>query len=848
MRSFDGGQSWDVLDATVEDLQTGKTIPIRDDPPKGRAQARYNQSIAVSPTDPEIVALGCNRPYISWDAGETWLKPSTSVNNSLSLHLHSDVHGIKFADVPAFGPGQTVPGVPQVVYSASDGGIAEVRWGNWPWLLATDSSSDGNHPDLAAVVLEENELALYVRKSNNLGVWLRNSVITEKATGPGCIIQSDFYSGDDGEHRNFEVVVLEGSNLVHYWGAFQSGKLVWNSAGIVTSSASGPGCLIQSSYVDGDHGHFEVVVLEGSDLTHYTKNNSNPKNPWGKTGVVTHNAIGPGCIIQSDFPYGQDNPNFEVVVLEQGGLQHYFRDNSGSPWPWVGPTLITTDATGPACFIQADYTSGDDDHPNFELVVPEGSLLFHWVRDNGASGFPWRKDSNPITAPGRKNSGPACLLQSNWGNDPIHGNFEMLVCEGGKVVHYWRNNGQDGLPWEPGLLVTPCAFTYRSDMNRTLATLEFNRPQGGEATSPGYGTLGLCSAVGGLAASGTQDNGVVFSIAGLSPPMPWSRHLFGDGSAAMFLGAFSEGGASLRTGVAIVDYGVDLENAIDEGAPLSGSWDGSQLSNEGVIPLTGANPTISPPPPAALGLITPLIEPVKVPRGDSPGDIVGAGGTGTDVYALVLKGLVEDKQVWKAQSGWVYQASIPSWNTGVASETRTITALASWDGKTILAGVLAQGTFISGATLLDSQIYSVDTSSKVPSKMPRGFKGTLSRVNDLVAVTPDLAVAVDDVGNVLLTLAGVWQLTSAQPTTARLLAVAADKNTDPPTLFVASETQVFVSADLGKTWLTASNGLPAAVHCSDLEYLDLGQRQELYLTTYGRSMWVAKKREVWVRP
>ena len=34
------------------------------------------------------------------------------------------------------------------------------------------------------------------------------------ATGPGCIIQSDFSGGD---HGNFEVVVLEGNQLVHYF-------------------------------------------------------------------------------------------------------------------------------------------------------------------------------------------------------------------------------------------------------------------------------------------------------------------------------------------------------------------------------------------------------------------------------------------------------------------------------------------------------------------------------------------------------------------------------------------------------------------------------------------------------
>ena len=41
------------------------------------------------------------------------------------------------------------------------------------------------------------------------------------------------------------------------------------------------------------------------------------------------------------------------------------------------------------------------------------------------------------------------LIQGNFGNK---GNFEVLVREGVKLRHYWRNNDAAGLPWNKGVL------------------------------------------------------------------------------------------------------------------------------------------------------------------------------------------------------------------------------------------------------------------------------------------------------------------------------------------------------------------------------------------------------------
>jgi hypothetical protein len=161
------------------------------------------------------------------------------------------------------------------------------------------------------------------------------------------------------EFRNLEAVVLEGNQLVHW---FRSGDFFmtkesrpWLRAQVITTDATGPGCIIQSDYPkDAVHGNFEVVVLEGKRLVHYWHDNSDVENLWQRAHVITADATGPGCIIQSDFPKDADHKNFEVVVLEGNQLVHYWHDNSDAGGPWQRGQVITNAATGPGCIIQSD--------------------------------------------------------------------------------------------------------------------------------------------------------------------------------------------------------------------------------------------------------------------------------------------------------------------------------------------------------------------------------------------------------------------------------------------------------------------------------------------------------------
>src|SRR5207245_2404576 len=64
-------------------------------------------------------------------------------------------------------------------------------------------------------------------------------------------------------------------------------NLPWQRAQTITTRASGPGCIIQSDFGGGDHKNFEVVVLEGNELVHYFHDNSDVNLPWQRAQTIT---------------------------------------------------------------------------------------------------------------------------------------------------------------------------------------------------------------------------------------------------------------------------------------------------------------------------------------------------------------------------------------------------------------------------------------------------------------------------------------------------------------------------------------------------------------------------------
>ena len=157
--------------------------------------------------------------------------------------------------------------------------------------------------------------------------------------------------------------------------------------------------------------------------------------------------------------------NFEMIVAEGNHLVHYWRDNDAAGVPWHRGAELAMPAgassgrlaTIPrvprgASIIQSNF----GDPGNFEVIArispvidtnSEESLLVFYSFDSATSQwngpFPVVADGQPVTG---VTADPA-LIQSSFGSQ---GNFEMLVPQGGRLVHYWRDNDAPGLPWHRG--------------------------------------------------------------------------------------------------------------------------------------------------------------------------------------------------------------------------------------------------------------------------------------------------------------------------------------------------------------------------------------------------------------
>jgi hypothetical protein len=282
--------------------------------------------------------------------------------------------------------------------------------------------------------------------------WQRGQRIATGVAAAASIIQSDFRSGD---HGNFEVVVPLFANnssmeLWHFWHDNSDVSKPWQRGQRIATNVAGAGCIIQSDFRSGDHGNFEVVVPVvashgGIDLWHYWHDNSDVSKPWQRGQRIAANVSGPGTIIQSNFRAG-DHGNFEVVVpLPVAGrnpeLWHFWHDNSDVNKPWARGQRIAENVNGSGVIIQSDFRGNG--HGNFEVVVPVGGSLVHFWHDNTDVNKPWQRGQN-ITDVAR---GWGCIIQSDFVSGG-HGNFEVLVPECSQsLVHYWHPNQDVSLPW-----------------------------------------------------------------------------------------------------------------------------------------------------------------------------------------------------------------------------------------------------------------------------------------------------------------------------------------------------------------------------------------------------------------
>ena len=310
-------------------------------------------------------------------------------------------------------------------------------------IIQSDFVKSG-HGNFETVVLQGSDLVHYWHDNGNVQhTWVRGQVITHAATGQGCLIQSDFKSRG---HGNFEVVVPEGRNLVHYFHDNGNVASAWQRAQVISTASTGPAVIIQSDFKSGGHGNFEVAALEGSNLVHYFHDNGNVSNPWKRGQVISSHASSGATMIQSDFKAG-GHGNFELLVREGGTLWHYFHANDNVSNPWKRGLTVSTTPGSAAVLIQSDFQAGG--HGNFEALTIENGSLVHYFHTNDNVSNPWKRGQTVVGGA----SSIGGLLQSTF-NRP-HGNFELTVLTGGQMMHYWHDNSNVANKWQSGLPIAP---------------------------------------------------------------------------------------------------------------------------------------------------------------------------------------------------------------------------------------------------------------------------------------------------------------------------------------------------------------------------------------------------------
>ncbi|MDH6118564.1 hypothetical protein ABH930_001565 [Kitasatospora sp. GAS204A] len=322
-----------------------------------------------------------------------------------------------------------------------------------PCMIQSRVRPHGQQGDFELVVLQGNDLVFYSHDNADVNyAWTRGPVITDRATGPGCLIESDYTTAG---LPNLEVVVPESGRLVHYWRAGTGGP--WHQGATFGSGISDDRpAIVQSDFQSDGHGHLEVLARQGDQLAAYWRDTSS----WHPAATFASAVSGGPAMIQGGF--GGDHKNFEVVVPVGGHLEHWWHDNSDVNKPWQPGGSFASGVTGSPSLIESGFGAGDRPG-NFEVVVPVGDHLEHWWHDNSDVNKPWQPGGS--FAPGV--TGSPSLIESGFGAGDRPGNFEVVVpgpaapeppddaqvaggFSGNELQHWWHDNSDVNKPWQPG--------------------------------------------------------------------------------------------------------------------------------------------------------------------------------------------------------------------------------------------------------------------------------------------------------------------------------------------------------------------------------------------------------------
>lgn len=404
--------------------------------------------------------------------------------------------------------------------------------------------------------------------------------------------------------------------------------------------------------------------------------------------------------------------------------------------------------------------------------------------------------------------------------DPLGRRLFILTDGGISMVTDWTSTGVD----------------WRSDYNKHLTNLEFaGRADTGEYPLEYSGSLG-CSYVARdsssklaknfsdlIAAGGLQDNGNV--LAKLDPVEPWCQFAGGDGGFNDFVNIDRPKGFRKLRGQPTSSIGALLLDTTFGGTrwhPVEAlRWDFTSTVGLGPIPAPGAD---------GVGA---AVRFAAVSRPDRVGD------TGEYVLAVAVQTTEDD--YCEVYGLFLDVLGDIGWRLLWRSREKAFgSCVASWDGLATFVGTNGFGA--------KGRMFVIDTLAAIEGRNPALElsvnlpKGRPQRIQ--------IGWASSYVGYATWAGAGRWtQLLRLDSLTWNPLTVPQDLfdglamfNERLAThVFLAGARRVYASEDDGSSWADISNGLPRAIHCTDLRALrdPRTSNRTLLLSSYGRSIWRA---------
>jgi hypothetical protein len=368
--------------------------------------------------------------------------------------------------------------------------------------------------------------------------------------------------------------------------------------------------------------------------------------------------------------------------------------------------------------------------------------------------------------------------------------------------------------------------TFSSQLNRELPTLQFYST----FTREFFGRICVSPVIPQLVGGGLHDNGNVYASLGTTPWRPTSatpgKREGGDGGQVIAL-----------------ENGWFVRSFMNDPVPRQTSWDAANgtMVDHGPVPVRSRDDEL-----LADSLAGAVMEQARAPLFEnSLGErmyAVGAAETGkTTANAYGLFANTNGMRMhWEPilDPDWTIASGLQVSAIGVGDGSRVLIALHSplkvmpsvvqIIGFTPASGAwaalggglppLPSGGFINRLLVRSEGTVAFALHNVYPSNSDPAGRGRLLRTNN---------------GGLK------WDVIAGLPN-GNIYGLDEDWTTSPPTLFVATDTQVLRSRDDGTTWTPVNDGLPKLPHCSDLRFVAYpGGKRYLYLGTWGWSLWRA---------